>query len=267
VRPVYAGDPTRNLPWRWRGRVRAAGSWSARPASRLQPPMTTEPSATTGSAAGLLPHPPAATTVNLRRRAGLLTPPPAATIVPSAAAGPRRGCGACCPVGPRPVPRHGRVRGWAVSSSPSCDNCFLRRGRAAAGTLRASSSFAARLGLMHRRRAAGVRGRLDWDPPMVVGEDGSGQPAHGPHCPQAVFECRLPSWRAPPRWRLGPPGSCSGAGPDRLTISRAGRPWLADVLCSPQRATCPLPLDPLRRPVACQAGVLLQDGVSGSCRS
>jgi hypothetical protein len=92
-------------------------------------------------------------------RAGLLTPPPAATTISSAAAGPWRGCCACCPVGPRHVPRNGRGRGWAASSSSSGDNCFLRRGRAAAGTLRASSSFTARLGLRHRRRAAGVRGR------------------------------------------------------------------------------------------------------------
>jgi hypothetical protein len=103
-------------------------------------------------------------------RAGLLTPPPAATTISSAAAGPWRGCCAFCPVGPRPVPRNGRGRCGAASSSSSGDNCFLRRGRAAAGTLRASSSFAARLGLRHRRRAAGVHWR-----PQLGSSNGGGR--------------------------------------------------------------------------------------------
>ena len=45
-------------------------------------------------------------------------------------------------------------------------------------------------------------GDPDWEPPMVVGEDGSDQPAHGPHGPQAIFE-----WG----WRLHVgcwPGNC-----------------------------------------------------------
>ncbi len=45
-------------------------------------------------------------------------------------------------------------------------------------------------------------GDPDWEPPTVVGDDGSVQPAHGPHGPQAIFE-----WG----WRLHVgcwPGNC-----------------------------------------------------------